>query len=382
MAQSPYNVGPQTQQPGNPTYDGDPMGNIGGIGPMRPPGVGQSGPVRQPGPDFSGGYGAPPGGVAPAPIKNPYSSSGNWNDLIGSMVGQYPKYQGALNYGADGKPTGFNPMFQEKMPDDVHTGANFDQAQKDLGSLHDEAWSTGLTKLGQAQIDRQQLDEQNSRERAMRDGAAQTGLAEGNLAMRGGLSGGARERVQKNGGDDTMMALQGVGNAGQMVRGNIGISDAGFKQGLQTKLPGMYQGLDEYKTGIDKFNVGTHQNVDQFNINTAMGDVQHKADNDLGRYGIDMNAIASGHLGDLIGGNGAGGGGGMSGALGEAQGPIPNELDWVPGTGTINGMSQMAQGKFGENDVHYEDMLPGVGTFKAAAKYTGGAANPQKWSIG
>lgn len=157
-------------------------------------------------------YTSPYAGQAIDPTQNPIMPG--FNDVYNpNTMSQLPQLQSMLG----------SNTYNEKPLQDLETNAN---------STSPSAWA----QLAQTQ-------NQNQRGSALNDsaqaGAAQTAQAEGNLALTGGLSSGARERVAESGVQGGIAANQGIESAAGSNSLNIGMQDANQKQQEQMALPGM-----------------------------------------------------------------------------------------------------------------------------------------------
>lgn len=119
----------------------------------------------------------------------------------------------------------------------------YGQAAGSIEALKRMAESEGPTAYGKAQLSQQGIEQSRATDLAQRQAAQQQAAQQQALAMRGGLGGGSRERLAGFGQQAALGALQDVAGRGEQARAGIGASDAAFKQGLLTALPGQYSGL-------------------------------------------------------------------------------------------------------------------------------------------
>lgn len=183
------------------------------------------------------------------PLKTPPVKSPGTN----VMPGPPNPWEGVLSPEAS-KIMGMYPEFQ--------SGTMGPGAPESVNTLRDNYFGTGMTDWGEAQIDRQRIDEADLRNVAMGDIGSARGTSESALAMRGGLSGGARERLATNMAGLQANRMQDIGRAGMAKRADIGISDEGQKaagrQWLgQADIGDVYRGndwnLDRARMGMDAY---------------------------------------------------------------------------------------------------------------------------------
>lgn len=120
----------------------------------------------------------------------------------------------------------------------------------------------------------------------MSDAAAQSagGLANARsqLAMRGGLRGGAAERLARGGASDLLGARQNVMSQGVINRANIGMQGA------------------QMDTDVNKFNAGLGAEAQKFNISNALQDVANQNEWEKFKYGEQMKLKGAGMTGQAI----------------------------------------------------------------------------------
>lgn len=204
-------------------------------------------------------------------------------------------------------------------------GINADQ--RGIEAVRDRALGTGDSPWLKLQMEKQGQDEQNALQKASSTGAGNAANAESNLAMRGGISSGARERLARNSAFNMDQSLQDVRNQGAQNRTNLNIADEATKTGLLSQLPGMeianvqpelskaeYLGnmgsteqarnLDTaFKnvantTDVNKYNAGATTDANKYNIQNALNDILQKRAYDTAGYSEDMRAWAAGKSAD------------------------------------------------------------------------------------
>jgi hypothetical protein len=191
------------------------------------------------------------------------------------------------------------------------------------------------------QLEKQGLEELTARDRAGEEALSGAALARSQLAMRGGLSGGARERIAMGAERNLNATRQGVGRAGQMDRLSLGIADDQTKMALLNSTAGLDLShgaqaqdmskfnvgtkldADKFNTGLnfdaqkfnvantfdaDKFNAGNQQQVNLANQSAQLGGRAGENTFNMDKFKTDMMGYAAGKQGAAIAGAGAGGG--------------------------------------------------------------------------
>lgn len=140
---------------------------------------------------------------------------------------------------------GINPLAQQQ---DVANGRSM------LNTLTQRATATTDSPWLTSQLANQQLEQTANMNAAAQ--LAQTGNqnAYSQMAMRGGLEGGARERIANQGGMNYQNSLQNVLASGALERGGLRSTEEANRLALQQALPGMQLQYGQYGTNIDQSN--------------------------------------------------------------------------------------------------------------------------------
>lgn len=127
---------------------------------------------------------------------------------------------------------------------------NFNQATESANRLNSIATSSGFSPYATAQLEQQKLEEAGLRDalQAQLGGARSTALS--NLASSGGYDSGARERVLRGTGLQSLIGGQQIGRQGFESRAGIGASDALYKQNLLSSMPSIYSNLASTGTAM------------------------------------------------------------------------------------------------------------------------------------
>lgn len=213
----------------------------------------------------------PVGGKPPRGIAN----------LAQAPVGSQP--------GAGGAP---RMSFDSIMRGDDLRDAYTMRAQPGLAEGFEKRLQTGtmdeLRKraMTEGQSDRSRLMQQQLSEQAREQGQGQRASAWNQMAMRGGLSGGGRERLARSAMRGTQRGLQDIGLQSR-------IEDERQKQALLQAMPGMELAQAQSILGAQQHDVGRQERADLTNIQTRLGELGSKRGYDLAKYGEEMKKYAA-----------------------------------------------------------------------------------------
>lgn len=166
-----------------------------------------------------------------------------------------------------------------------------------LSSIKKEALRTGPSQWAQTMLAKQQGDRAGALNNAAAASNQAAAQGRSSLAMRGGLSSGARERLATQSSRDLLSANQGVNKEATANRYGLLGQDEGNRLSM----------LNQYATGegqLANVNAGNKAKTQQFNIQEALKDKQaqqaFKMDNykeQLDKYGANKQAEATAHSG-------------------------------------------------------------------------------------
>lgn len=108
-----------------------------------------------------------------------------------------------------------------------------------FNQFRDEALRQGQSPWASMALQKQGLEESSALERAKQEAASSAAQAQSNLAMRGGLSSGARERLAGAGAQNMLAMSQDIGRQGGLNRLGIGMQDEQNRIARLSQLPGM-----------------------------------------------------------------------------------------------------------------------------------------------
>lgn len=184
-----------------------------------------------------------------------------------------------------------------------------------LKKLREIGLSEGPSKWADLQTQSQKQQEMNAATNAATGNRGATAAGLGNLARSGGLSSGARERLQEQGSRDLAMGQQNIANQGIMARLGIASQDEQNKLGVLSALPGQevqalqpqFQKASMWAQLADS-EAGRRQNLDLANTANTLGVKQNEDAARLKKYEEDMKAYAADQSAKAQAQSGGGGG--------------------------------------------------------------------------
>lgn len=154
---------------------------------------------------------------------------------------------------------------------DVNSGRGAALADQDVQSLRGEAFGAGPSAWAQAMQGQQDLTKSSALDQLARDNRNSSAQAMQDLAMQGGLSGGAAERVAKAGARDQVMGGQNIARQDASARLGITADDESRKASLRQQMPGMNLQLDQYGAGLSEANRQARTQAGMFNSQQDFG---------------------------------------------------------------------------------------------------------------
>lgn len=156
-------------------------------------------------------------------------------------------------------------------------------------AIRERATATGPSAWALMMEQKQGLGEAQRRDQATREMAAANATARGQLAARGGLSSGARERLARGGARDMVMAGQETARQGMLDRMNIGIQDQGQKDRFLGMMPGIEQ--QQFQNEMEKAKIG--QSARQWDIANTLKEKYAQDAHNMDAYTEQMKAWAA-----------------------------------------------------------------------------------------
>ena len=184
----------------------------------------------------------------------------------------------------DGSP--MRPEYESWL--NTETGLMKDQYQMKPGlldptslegfqELKKRVMTQGPSAYAQMMLEKQKLEEGQQKDMAARQAQSAAAQARSQLAMKGGMSSGARERLAMGGARDLMMQRQNVASQGQLSRAGLLAEDEAQRMKL---LPGFAEGEAKIAEG----NLGLQNKAQEWNIMRALEEKRAKDAQDLDVY--------------------------------------------------------------------------------------------------
>ena len=157
---------------------------------------------------------------------------------------------------------GVQPLTLEGVRD-IETGDLLSQYKSDpyagdaQKALKEQAFSQGQSPWAKMQMDKQRQEQMSGMDVAAKQGVGAMAQGQSQLAMSGGLSTGARERMARSGSRDLMMAKQGIGRQGISERLNIGSQDIDRKQSMLSDFANAENAAQQQNIGRLTTDVGS-----------------------------------------------------------------------------------------------------------------------------
>jgi hypothetical protein len=179
-------------------------------------------------------------------------------------------------------------------------GINADQ--RGMDALRERALNKGPSAWANLQTQQQQLGEQTALDQSAKAQSGSMANAMSNLAMRGGVGGGASMRAARQSAQDQALAAQGVRRQGQMDRLGISTADEQMRQQALSQLPGaeiawLQPQMDKAKmlTGVQMEEQGRKLQADTSNRDALMARDQFNANAlmDTGKFNSSQAMDAS-----------------------------------------------------------------------------------------
>lgn len=170
-------------------------------------------------------------------------------------------------------------------------------------ALRKRVLTEGPSAWAQMMLEKQKIEEAQARDDAAKQAMSASQQASAELAMRGGMTSGARERLAGGGGKNLMMARQGVARAGELSRSSTLTEDERQRMSL---LPGFAEG----EANLNKYNVDVGNKAATWNIEQALKEQdamraweQEKYKEQMAKWAAERQAQAT----ERAGGGGGGG---------------------------------------------------------------------------
>ncbi len=170
-------------------------------------------------------------------------------------------------------------------------------------ALKKRVLTEGPSAWAKLMLEKQAQEESMARDQAARQAVASASQARAELAMRGGVTSGARERLAMTGGRGLMEARQAAAQQGILSRASTLTEDERQRMSL---LPGFAEG----EAKLNEYNVGLGNTAKQYNIQSALREQEAQRAWESKKYEEQMRAWAAEREAQATERAGSGGGGG------------------------------------------------------------------------
>ena len=184
--------------------------------------------------------------------------------------------------------TGLQSQYQLQARPDVQVN------QDAYNRMKETAMATGNSPWASMMLDKQTIEQQNAMDQARTGAATSQNQALAGMAMRGGVSGGARARLAQQMAKEQMNAGQGVFRQGMTDRMNIGLQD----QQRKDQMLGNVMNADFQNANIGMQNRAYQTDVDRFNVGNMLSEAGAKRDWKMNLYQEEMKKWAAGKTAD------------------------------------------------------------------------------------
>lgn len=189
-------------------------------------------------------------------------------------------------------------MLREQFKTGALTNEALTQGQGLLGNLKDRATAQGPSQSAQYLLGANEAQAQAQRDQLKNQQASTQATSEANLAMKGGLGTGSRERLAGGLAQQNMMQGQQINQQQGLNKLNTLASDEQQKLGILKSLPGQYQSFGQNQM---QRQVGDVQGGMGLLQNKYNADMQAYAANQIARQqAMGQNAANKGLLGGLF----------------------------------------------------------------------------------
>lgn len=187
----------------------------------------------------------------------------------------------------------FNGLLDAKYRLNARPDVNLNVNTQALEELRKRGFAQGPSEYANILTQKQALEEQNALGKAGRSAASASSSAFSDIARRGGLSSGARERLASQSAMNALLGQQDVLRQGMGDRLNITASDEQQKLGILQSLPGMELGLGQARANTDIANRAYQTDVEKLNKLGALQEVGRQDAAKLREYEEKMKAYGA-----------------------------------------------------------------------------------------
>jgi len=306
---------------------------FGGLGSQLNKGLGGIGTGAQG--IFSGGGMSLPGVVGLPGGSGSGSGSGGgfgFNQQPLPPAPERPAYRHAFENIDKGR---LKSAFTMQDPQDIAAqGVNFNAPDMSnmeaVSAMRDRALSTEDSPWLKMQLEQNEMDKMGMLDSMNMEQAGAQADARGQLAMRGGMSTGARERLASSGARDSMRASQGIYGLKQATDLQSRLADQNTKTDLLKSTAGLEADMGKFTSSgqldaskinaanqlaADQFNTQAGMNTDQYNIGNRLKGLEGINQADYNYYAEDQKVRAAEAMARAMGQSGGGQSSGLGGIL-------------------------------------------------------------------
>jgi hypothetical protein len=212
---------------------------------------------------------------------DPFNLTG-WNSGGGAGYGGVQPNNPAYEMSFDPSTMSFAPEIQSRLGGLSMDMRGMDKFRDDALRSRPSAWAGMMNKL-------QYANEAGAKDRAVDQSRAGVRTGEADLASKGGLSSGARERLARGGAKDLLAVGQDVSRQGNLNRMQVGIQDEQNRVQELSQLPGMENNL--LQTNLQK--EGMYDQAKQQDLARAIAENDKRNQYNQNLYNQKMSAWAA-----------------------------------------------------------------------------------------
>jgi hypothetical protein len=199
------------------------------------------------------------------PLANTPFDPTTWASPFEGIAGKKEKEK--VNYGTD--------LATPTLSNYTGLGSLGDAGKLNASTIQNSPWM-------QMAMEKQGADQSKLLDQSVQNQASALAEGRSNLAMRGGLSTGASERLAMAGANNSANATQNILNQGMSERAGLGAQNA------------------QMQTGIDQFNAQQTQGANQYNIGQSINDLANQNEQNRFKYGEEMKMKGAAMSGQAI----------------------------------------------------------------------------------
>jgi hypothetical protein len=216
-----------------------------------------------------------------------------------------PEYQTLMDSSTGWLTDPYILKSQDITPDLDKRLSNINLDTRGLEALRERALTPGDSAWAKLMLQKQGIEEGTARDAAAKSAGAAQAQARASLAMRGGLTGGARQRIAMTGARNAMDERQNIARQGLTDRLSVRTEDEKQRMNTLTQLPGMeVQALQpEFQktqlwSNMSQFDNSNKLKANEFNIQQAIGEKRAKDQFEMQKYNANMQTWAANKQGE------------------------------------------------------------------------------------